>query len=185
MNSKFILWGSLLEGGLVFLAMGLGWIVNVSHWGNLHWSLKDLFIGIGAAIPLLGIFFLTIKSSWSSLTKIREFLDEVIYPLIKNCNPLELAILSFFAGLGEEMLFRAVIQGALSNSYGIAVGLGVASLIFGMAHWITRTYVIIAGLIGVYLGSLWMWTGNLLVPITTHAVYDFLALLLFLKLKRG
>jgi membrane protease YdiL (CAAX protease family) len=44
---------------------------------------------------------------------------------------------------------------------------------------------IIATFIGLYLGLLWIWTGNLMTPMITHAVYDFAALVHFLRIYRG
>ena len=52
----------------------------------------------------------------------------------------------------------------------------MASLLFGIAHAITPAYLVLAALIGEYLGGLWLWTGNLLAPIIAHAGYDFIAL---------
>jgi membrane protease YdiL (CAAX protease family) len=43
---------------------------------------------------------------------------------------------------------------------------------------------IITAFIGLYLGLLWLWTGNLLTPMITHAVYDILALVYFLRVYR-
>ena len=40
----------------------------------------------------------------------------------------------------------------------------------------TVLYAIIAGLVGVYLGVLYEATGNLLAPMTAHALYDAVAL---------
>ena len=34
---------------------------------------------------------------------------------------------------------------------------------------------------GVYLGLVWEWTGNLLPPVLMHALYDFLVLLYLLR----
>jgi hypothetical protein len=42
-------------------------------------------------------------------------------------------------------------------------------------------FCVIATLIGAYLGVLWLAAENLLAPITTHAVYDFVALVYFLR----
>ena len=41
--------------------------------------------------------------------------------------------------------------------------------------------VLDATLIGAYLGFLWFAAGNLLAPITTHAFYDFVAPVYFLR----
>ena len=49
-------------------------------------------------------------------------------------------------------------------------------MLFGLAHPITPTLCRAGGLIGVYFGGLLVATGNLLVPIVTHAAYDFRAI---------
>ena len=47
--------------------------------------------------------------------------------------------------------------------------------------FIGTPYAVIATLIGAYLGVLWFAAGNLLAPITTHAFYDFVAPVYFLR----
>jgi uncharacterized protein len=75
------------------------------------------------------------------------------------------------------VLFRGVVQTLLHQWTGSEwTSLLLAGLLFGLLHAITRTYVVLATLVGVYLGWLWLATGNLLAPITAHAVYDFGAL---------
>ena len=64
------------------------------------------------------------------------------------------------------------------------LALALASLLFAAAHLITWTYALIVAFIGAYLGLLLIWTGNLLTPMITHAVYDFIALVYFLRLYR-
>jgi membrane protease YdiL (CAAX protease family) len=55
----------------------------------------------------------------------------------------------------------------------------VASAVaFGLMHPVTPTYIVLATLIGIYLGGLVIWTGNLLVAIAAHAVYDAVHLLI-------
>jgi len=48
--------------------------------------------------------------------------------------------------------------------------------LFGAAHWLTLSYALLAGVIGVYLGVVFLLTENLLIPITAHALYDVVAL---------
>ena len=52
-----------------------------------------------------------------------------------------------------------------------------------MAHWVSTTYAVVAGIVGLYLGSLYLITQNLLAPVVTHALYDFVALLVLARLK--
>jgi hypothetical protein len=47
-----------------------------------------------------------------------------------------------------------------------------ASILFGLAHPISRTYVVLATGMGLVLGALYLATGNLLSAIVAHAVYD-------------
>ncbi|MCB1128010.1 MAG: CPBP family intramembrane metalloprotease, partial [Verrucomicrobiae bacterium] len=67
--------------------------------------------------------------------------------------------------------------------WGEAAGLVLASGLFGAAHSVNRTYATAAAVVGVYLGTLYQITGGLLGPILTHAVYDFLALVWFLRIS--
>ena len=79
------------------------------------------------------------------------------------------------------MLFRGLIQGALGRWLGPGPGLALASLCFVLLHPITPAYVVIASLMGAYLGGVWLASGNLLVVIVAHALYDFVALLILLR----
>ena len=110
------------------------------------------------------------------LAHIKRFLDEVARPLFAQSSLLELVLICALAGWGEEMLFRGVLQEAFSRWFGPWIGVAVASLLFGFAHPITLLYTLWASLIGLYLGWLSMATGNLLVVIVAHALYDLVAI---------
>lgn len=81
------------------------------------------------------------------------------------------------AGLGEEMLFRGVIQYELSTRLGQFAAVGLSSIVFGALHAVTPLYAILAALASVYFGAIYIWSGNLAVPIMCHAFYDLVALL--------
>jgi uncharacterized protein len=112
-------------------------------------------------------------------------METYLGPLFGNWSILQLALISVCAGISEEAFFRGAIQGSLADHVGMRVALVMASLLFGAFHLITWTYAIIAVLIGAYLGLLWIWTGNLMTPMVTHAVYDFAALAYFLRVYRS
>jgi len=83
----------------------------------------------------------------------------------------QLVLLSAAAGLGEELLFRGVIQEEL--------GLGIASVAFGLMHDPTRELwplALWAAAVGAILGVLYQVTGNLFVPVLSHTLYDSAAL---------
>jgi uncharacterized protein len=112
-------------------------------------------------------------------------MNSLLRPLFGNWSVLQLLVISVIAGISEEAFFRGAIQGSLADRFGAMTALALASVAFGAAHLITWTYAIIAAFIGAYLGLVWIWTGNLLTPMITHAVYDFAALVYFLRFYRS
>jgi membrane protease YdiL (CAAX protease family) len=115
-----------------------------------------------------------------------ELIEIQLAPHLRQCSLWELALISLAAGVGEELLFRGVMQTALARWSGsTAVGVGLASLAFGAVHAVSLTYLVLAGLIGVYLGWLFLATDNLAPPILAHAIYDFAALVYLLRSDTG
>jgi membrane protease YdiL (CAAX protease family) len=104
-------------------------------------------------------------------------------------KPLTAAVvalaLGLAAGIGEEMLFRGVLQSTLTDrllgatAFAQPISIGITSVFFGLLHAVTPLYAILATLASVYFG--WVYValgdGNLLVPMVCHAVYDVGALL--------
>jgi membrane protease YdiL (CAAX protease family) len=177
-----VLLGVLFEGGLAVLACVLGWLLGRSPLGDrFSWDVLDAGWGVAATVPMFLAFLVVNYLPLPPLARIRQFFDEVLRPLFQHCSLLELALISLLAGLGEEMLFRAVIQGALGDWLGPWWGLILASLVFGLLHAITATYVVLAFLLGLYLGWVWLADGNLLVVIIAHALYDFCVLVYLLR----
>ncbi len=185
---NFALMAAAFEGGLAVLAVGLGWLLGLKPLESFHWDMSAVGMGVTATLPLLLIFWLCLKAPLRPFRQILRVLDESVLPLFRQCSMLELLIISTLAGLGEEMLFRGIVQGGiadwLARPAGIWIGLAAAAILFGAVHAITPAYAILAGLIGLYLGGLWILTGNLLAPISTHAVYDFLALAYLIKMRK-
>ena len=175
------------EGGLAILAVFVCWLQDRGALETFHWNPIAAGYGALAALPLLGLLVLGIWYPQGPLGRLLKVLDQYVLPLFQGCTLLDLVLISVLAGLGEEIFFRVAVQQWLSRDIGGLtgpwIGLAVSAAIFGAAHWITPTYGVIAGLIGLYLGGLWLWTGNLLVPIGAHALYDFLVLAYLVKFR--
>jgi uncharacterized protein len=186
-QKNIMLIGAIFEGGMAIVAVGLGWIVGQSPMATLHFDWNDLWLALAATLPPLGIFWFGLKSSWRPFTGIRRVLDETVIPMFQHCSLLELALISILAGLGEEMLFRGVIQPAIASGFGdpsgVYVGLLAAAMLFGLLHAMTPTYAAVAGIIGLYLGGIWLWCNNLMTPIVIHSVYDFVVLAYLVKVR--
>lgn len=172
---------ALFEGGLAVLACLVGWLVGVPPWEKLTWNVPDAALGLAACLPMLALLALCVFASWPPLARIRAFVDDVVRPLFKECTLPDLALIALLAGLGEELLFRGLLQDGLARWLGPWAALGAASVLFGLMHPITLLYAVLALLAGAYLGWTYLASGNLLVPMIAHAVYDFTALVYLLR----
>lgn len=166
----------MLEAGLGMAALALGAIMRSSVLATLHWNLRALLLGCVAAVPMLSLFIACASATSGPLADIRRKLDELLAGLFDAASTLDLLVISVAAGVGEELFFRAFLQGELTTAVGPWLGLGAASVLFGLAHPITRLYVVLAIAMGCYLGWIWMASGNLVVPIIAHGLYDFIVL---------
>jgi len=172
----------LAEGALVFVAIFLAWLFGIPLAEQLRPSSQGLVWGLAAAAPMALSLILLDRYPIGPFKDLERVARDVIVPLFRDASLGELLLVSILAGLGEEMLFRGVAQVGIAQLTGSAwIGLLVASLLFGLAHPITATYIAVAGLIGVYFGWLLLATGDLTAPITAHAAYDFFALVYLLR----
>ncbi|MCI0535816.1 MAG: CPBP family intramembrane metalloprotease [Verrucomicrobiales bacterium] len=173
------------ELALLALAALIASLTQRPLFADLHWDLKDALWGISASAPPLAVFVHGLQSVWKPFAEIRSALDRTVGCLFAKFSVPQLFVVSALAGISEEALFRAVAQGSLQAALGSPSALLVASVAFGCAHLLNWSYGGFAVLAGLYLGSLWLATGNLLTPIITHGLYDFLALVYYLKISRG
>jgi membrane protease YdiL (CAAX protease family) len=115
------------------------------------------------------------------LSRIRDDF-RLVLSLFRGASLPELALVAVLAGIGEEMLFRGLIQTWLTSALNPALAILITAALFGLAHAISRSYVAFAFLLGVVLGYLYYVTGSLAAVMVAHAVYDFVALTLGMRL---
>jgi membrane protease YdiL (CAAX protease family) len=164
------------EGGLVLVAWGLGAWLGTPAFGLLRLTWQGALWGTAASVPLLASLALVIRSEWPPFARFRLMIHRIVSELFSSCTVGDIALISVLAGIGEEALFRGVMQPYLTGSVGLWVAIAVTSVAFGLAHYLSLTYAIYAAVISAWLGFLLVTFDNLLVPITVHALYDFLAL---------
>jgi uncharacterized protein len=180
---RTVYFGLLFEASLILLALLLGWLLHQPALATLEWGFGAAGLGVAfAALMLFGLLVL-IRVRFPPFVRLRRLFDEFARPFFAPYTVFDVAILSATAGVGEEMLFRGVIQAVFERWWGVWIALFAASILFGLLHALTPTYALLAILAGVYLGGFWLLTGNLLVVIIAHAVYDFLALLYLLRIS--
>ncbi|MFQ5846204.1 MAG: lysostaphin resistance A-like protein [Candidatus Methylomirabilales bacterium] len=172
----------IFEGGLLGLALALGWWAGQPPFAHMDLQWHAIVLGIVATGPPLLAMWGCARASWGPLRRLRQEVFEKIVPLFAECSSLELTLVAVAAGLGEEVLFRGFIQTSLADWVGPPGALFLASLLFGLAHFLTPTYAAIAALVGFYLGGLVMVSDNLLPAILVHAGYDLGALLYLIRI---
>lgn len=171
---------------LGLIAILLGWLIGPWPWNSLaslqrpDW-LRGVAIGSGNALVLFAAMVLLDRYPAGICRQLQTTVRQQVAPLFAHLSWWHLLLISLAAGWGEEFLFRGFCQVAIDNRLagptGTATALLAASLLFGICHWITPTYALVAVAMGLLLGLLLLMTGNLVAPMATHAIYDFLALI--------
>ncbi len=166
----------LFEGGLAVLALALALMFGLRPWLTIRLDAATPLLAVAATVPLLGLVLLLLRSNWAWVEALDRLARELATTLFANAGPTAILLVSLLAGIGEELLFRGVVQAGLEPLVGAVPALLLASLLFGLAHAVTRAYFLMAALIGIYLGWLYLATGNLLLPILVHFLYDWIIL---------
>lgn len=175
----------LLEAGLAPTSLILGWLFGHNPLKDFSWSKDGAIAGVAAALPMLVFLTLTMRWPVGPLRRIKDFFDRELAPLLAGCGWSDFLIISVAAGVGEELLFRGLIQGGLTRMLGPVAGVLGAAVLFGLLHPVSLAYVVLATLLGAYLGVVWILTGNLLSVMITHGLYDFIALLILMAAHRA
>lgn len=168
----------LVEGGLIGVALLIGHLVH--HPPFTTWTLdrRAALLGGAAALPPVGALLLILRSPRPVWRELVRTVERAAGDLIAPLSLWQVLLLSALAGLGEEALFRGLLQSVLAAPLGPLLALVIASLAFGVLHLVTPTYATVATAMGFYLGWLFSATGNLAVPALVHALYDAAAMVI-------
>ena len=122
--------------------------------------LKYALIGILLGIPLgtTEYFIITPAAAFPTF-EIKYLMRDLVYMVA-------------FVGLGEELLFRGLLQRDLINVFGWKQGIVLASLVFAVMHLTWRSvpelvFVFFASLV---FGYLYYKTKSLVAPIVVHGI---------------
>jgi membrane protease YdiL (CAAX protease family) len=168
--------GAISECLLVVVALGLGHLGGVSPFERLRLGVAGAAVGVAGAVPMLALLLWCLRTTWGPMRRLVALVEDRLGPHLAGASAGGIVLLALLAGLGEELLFRGVIQVWLAERVPFWLALAAASLLFGAGHWLSASYAVLASLIGAYLGLLFLLSGNLLAPITAHAAYDVVAL---------
>ncbi len=159
------------EGALATAA--LLWIVA----RRLPVRLGDLVSGVAigavtaALLVAMNYYVLRYAPVLPGVGALRRVHDNMFRPLFARIDPLDVAVISIAAGVGEEVFFRGAVQQEF--------GLVLASVTFGLMHFGgggTAVFGLWAGALGLMLGVVAFGTGGLVAPVVAHVLYDAAAL---------
>lgn len=177
----------LVEGGLGAAALAVGWLVGFWPAIGMGWTappageqLRAIGWGLAATAPLVATLLVMDRFPLPQLQRVKDIAAQATRQIFPNPRWWQLAVVSLAAGVGEELIFRGLLQAGVAqligSPQGLWIALGIASVVFGAFHWLDATYALLATLAGLYFGGLLLATGNLWTPIVAHAAYDFVAL---------
>ncbi len=201
---EFFLTAVLFEMALGLIALGLGWWIGPDPREMIPPFDPDavgpivsgVLWGLLATVPILIFMEIVRRIPCEAVRKLERLSDEGMMQTLLSLHPLEMIAISLCAGIGEELLFRGWLMYGVADTYqwlagfsslgdhpaatavGLTVALVLSSVAFGLVHPITKLYIVLAAVMGLYLGALVIGTGNLLIPITAHAAYDAVQMLM-------
>jgi membrane protease YdiL (CAAX protease family) len=134
---------------------------------------RDVLIGIAAAavLALANLLLLTRAAPNWVVDGVRAVFYDTVVPLFGSLGPFSAIVIGAAAGVGEEWLFRGIVQPV--------VGISLASVLFGFAHVggvRMLPFGVWAAGMGLVMGALAVATGGLLASMVAHGLYDILAL---------
>ena len=169
------------ECALAILALLLALLFGLQPWLSIDFSATALGLSVLATVPMVAAILALMQLGRDWVEKLRRIVEDHLLPLFSNAGPAAVFAVALAAGVCEELLFRGVIQAGLEGLIGPAAALAAASLLFGLAHALTLAYFVLTCLMGLYLGWLYQASGNLLVPIMVHFLYDWVVLAWYLR----
>jgi membrane protease YdiL (CAAX protease family) len=174
----------LSEGALLVAALAAGRLAGVPPFQRLRLDAPALAYGLLATLPMLLVLRWCLRTGWAPMRRLVSLAEDRLGPYLAGASTGGIVLLSLIAGIAEETLFRGVLQEGLAGRLPAWSAVGIAAVLFGVAHWLTLSYAVLAGLIGAYLGAVFLLSGNLLVPMVAHCLYDVVALSVLAQANR-
>ncbi|GMH63947.1 hypothetical protein TrRE_jg1301, partial [Triparma retinervis] len=140
--------------------------------------------GLYYTLPLCAFVLVTsaMERFIPPLKKVAEATESTILALLGSKRRLLTSVvfaaaLGTVAGLGEELLFRGCIQQGLGMYLPQLPSLLITSFLFALGHAVTPLYALISFVASMYFGWVYLATGDLLIPIISHSLYDMIAVI--------
>jgi uncharacterized protein len=158
----------------------LGWFLGHNPLETFKWNLHAVLWGVVATIPLILMSLAMLR--WP-VASVEDFFDKEVVPRLERSSWSDLALISLSVSVGDEMLSRGVLLASFSHWFGLPVGLGLASMLVALVQPISIQYMVMTGVLGLYLGGVWIVCGNILTVMVAHALYEFAVLSYLVRIR--
>ncbi len=153
---------ALIVIAAVLMVMQLPWINALGLWNNsIEWG---------------GMF----RSLYESMRAQEDAAAQLIEQFLYMPGPIDLfqtiVVVALIPAVGEELLFRGVVQPMLSEKRGVHFGVWLSAFIFSFIHFQFFGFFP-RFILGVMLGYLAVWSGSLWYSIVAHFANNSLAVL--------
>lgn len=166
-----------VEASLAAIAFCLAWAAGFSPLVGWDGSWSAVLQGLAGTMPLLAVMGLAEAFPIGPLRHAKELGDQFVRPFVARLTLFDIVLFSVLAGVCEELFFRGFLQNFLAYWLPTWAAWLLTAVAFGLAHPVSRAYVVLAGLIGLYFTVLYACLGNLLVVMIAHGVYDLIVML--------
>lgn len=161
------------------------WTMHQTNWSKKLLlknspSIKKLLLGAGLMLVLFpvaqGVYWLNKQlpiPAWASQQE--SLIQQVMESLLAISHPYELigniVVIGVLPAIGEELVFRGIIQQKLAATMTSPAAIWVTAFIFSAIHLQFEGFFPRL-LLGAALGYLLVWTQSLWVPIFAHFVFN-------------
>ena len=102
--------GVVSECALVVVAIGLGHLGGVPAFDRFRLEPEGAVVGAVGALPMLALLLWCLRTTWGPMRRLVALVEERLGPHLANASMGGIVALAMLAGIGEELLFRGVIQ---------------------------------------------------------------------------
>nr|WP_170979105.1 CPBP family intramembrane glutamic endopeptidase [Marinobacter panjinensis] len=165
----------MFQGGIGVVGLAAIALFGIPVYYNGVSPATALFWGLAGSVATYAVILLVSRLPGLVRDSLESQLEQ-LHRFASDYSWTVLIALSVFAGVGEELLFRGAIQGWLAQHVHDAVAIVLASLLFGLVHYLSFTYFVLATGLGMTLGTVYALTDSLVLVMVWHGVYDMIAL---------
>ncbi|SFR75904.1 hypothetical protein SAMN05216203_2828 [Marinobacter daqiaonensis] len=167
--------GVLFQAGIVLLGLIPLWLFAIPVATEGLRVGEYLLWGTLAGVATYGVLLLLSMVDVLSPESLKQHIRD-LHGFVRGQSWPVLIALAVLAGIGEELLFRGVIQGWLSAHLGSAVGIIAGAVAFGLAHAMSKAYFLVATCLGLVFGIAYQLSDSLQLVMVWHAVYDLVVI---------